>query len=185
MQGLLVGLLLLPVVAVAGHVLDATVTHDDGYYRLAVTARIDAPPELVFRAITDYANLAALNPSIKESQVLATEDPQTHHVRSVIRVCILVFCKHVVQVQRVVQLDNRTIEAVMLPQGSDFRSGIARWQLAADGTATEMSFTETFEPDFWVPPIIGPWLIRRELVREATRTTTHIERLDRPRRHAE
>ena len=40
---------------------------------------------------------------------------------------------------------------------------------------TELQFTETFEPDFWVPPVIGPWLIQRKLVSEVAETVMYIE----------
>ena len=95
-------------------------------------------------------------------------------------ICILVFCKQVEQMQRVVQVDSRTVEAVMLPGQGDFRTGFARWRFGGDGTATELYFTEELEPDFWVPPLIGPWLIERKLVREVTETVRYIEQQQQP-----
>ncbi len=175
MPAVLLGLLLAPAVAVAGEILSSSVVQDAGVYRLTVSARIDAPRATVYRTITDYDNLKAINPSILSSQAAATADPGTHHVHTVINVCILVFCKQVVQMQRVVQVDGRTIEAVMLPEQSDFRAGFARWALAGDGATTVLSFSEELEPDFWVPPVIGPWLIERQLVREVAETVRYIE----------
>ena len=172
-------LLLLHGAAVAGNILDSSVQHEAGVYRLSVSAVIDAPLATVYRVITDYDNLAAISPSIIASRSFATDDPRIHRVRSVIRVCILVFCKRVVQLQRVEQVDSRTIEAVMLPEGSDFRRGLARWQFTEEAGATVLVFSEELEPDFWVPPVIGPWLIESELVREVAETVEYIEQLDR------
>ena len=31
-------------------------------------------------------------------------------------------------------------------------------------------------PAFWVPPVIGPWVIRRKIDEEARRTGTGLER---------
>jgi hypothetical protein len=152
------------------------VTHAGGRYELEIRARIDAPREVVRRAITDYANLAAINPDIEVSELLGTTEAGVSTVRTVIQVCILVFCKQVEQLQRVTQPDAQTIEAEVIPEGSDFRSGFARWRLASPTEmTTELQFTETFEPDFWVPPVIGPWLIQRKLVREVAETVMHIE----------
>jgi hypothetical protein len=81
----------------------------------------------------------------------------------------------VVQVQDVTLLAGHVIEAVILPEFSDFRSGLARWQLTARGAATQLEFSNSFEPDFWVPPVIGPWLIKRKLVWEVTETAMYIE----------
>ena len=172
---LLAVLLLMPPAALAGEILDSSVSHEGVLYSLSVTARIDAPLDTVYRSITDFDNLAAINPAIEESQLLATPTADTRHVRSVIRVCILVFCKRVEQVQEVTLLEDYALDAVVLPQGGDFRSGVAHWQLTAKGATTEMLFTNTFEPDFWVPPVIGPWLIKRKLMREVAETAMYIE----------
>ena len=168
-------LLLMPSVSPAGAILTSSVSHEGSVYSLSVTARIDAPLDAVYQSITDFDNLAAINPAIEESQLLATPAADTWRVRSVIKVCILMFCKRVQQVQDVTLLEGYAIKAVILPQGGDFRSGVAYWQLTASGAATEMLFTNTFEPDFWVPPVIGPWLIKRKLMREVAETAMYIE----------
>ncbi len=168
-------LLLLPASSLAGDILASSVVHDGNTYFLSITARIDAPIDRVYRSITDFDNLGAINPDIEESNVLATPVPGTQRVYSVTRVCILVFCKRVVQVQDVILADDYLIEAVMLPEFSDFHSGFARVQLIEHTASTELLFTHTFEPDFWIPPVIGSWLIKRTLVREVTVTATHIE----------
>ena len=168
------GLLLLPCVVQAGVVQDSSVHREGDVYSLSITAHVEAPLEQVYRSVTDFANLAAINPSIEESGVLESQGNR-QRVRSVIRVCILVFCKRVVQVQDVTLVDARTVVAVMVPGEGDFRAGMARWQLTPVGGGTELLFTETFEPDFWVPPLIGTWLIERELVREVAETAMYIE----------
>jgi hypothetical protein len=174
--GLLALLLLMPAGATVADILASSVTHADGRYDLAIRAHVDAPRDAVYRAITDYSNLAAINPDIEVSELLATTPAGVATVRTVINVCILVFCKRVERLQQVTQPDEFSIEAVIIPEGSDFRSGVARWQLASPTAATtELQFTETFEPDFWVPPVIGPWLIERKLVREVTETAGYIE----------
>ena len=174
-RGLLISLSLFPCALLAGEILDSSVTHDGAVYRLSITARVDAPLTVVYQSITDFTNLAAINPSIEESQILELQGADRQRVRSVIRVCILVFCKRVEQVQDVTLVDSHTVVATMVPGAGDFRAGSARWALMAVGTATDLYFTETFEPDFWVPPLIGPWLIEKKLVREVAETTLSIE----------
>ena len=174
-RGLLISLSLFPGALLAGEILDSSVTHDGAVYRLSITARVDAPLTVVYQSITDFTNLAAINPSIEESQVLESQGADRLRVRSVIRVCILVFCKRVVQVQDVTLVDSRTVVATIVPGAGDFRAGLARWELTAVGTATDLHFTEAFEPDFWVPPVIGPWLIEKKLVREVADTAMYIE----------
>jgi len=173
--GVFISLALFPCVLLAGEILDSSVVHDGAVYRLSITARVEAPLAVVYQSITDFNNLAAINPSIEESQVLESQGADRQRVRSVIRVCILVFCKRVEQVQDVTLVDQRTVVATMVPGGGDFRAGLARWELTAAGAGTDMHFTEAFEPDFWVPPLIGPWLIEKKLVREVAETAVYIE----------
>jgi hypothetical protein len=177
-RNLLLALLLMPVLAAAVEITTSGVTQENNTYTVHVDARIEAPLSLVHATISDFANLADINPSIEESQVLVqTRDRQ--RVRTVVNVCILIFCKRVVQVQDVRKPDAYTIEANMVPGEGDFRSGFARWVLRADDGATRIHFTEVFEPDFWVPPLIGTWMIEDKLVEEVEVTARYIEQLTR------
>jgi hypothetical protein len=38
-----------------------------------------------------------------------------------------------------------------------------------------MHFRAELEPDFFLPPLIGPWLIRREMVNQITEIVMIIE----------
>ena len=109
MRGVLLCLLLAPGPAGAGEILASSVRHEAGVYRLSVTAGIDAPLATVYRSITDYDNLAAINPSIVASRAFATADPPTQRVRSGTEGWILVFCKPGVHKEPGGQVNSRTI----------------------------------------------------------------------------
>jgi hypothetical protein len=87
MRKLLLALLLLPSLVSAADIIASGVTEENNTYTLYVYARIDAPLPMVHAAITDFANLATINPSIEESQVLM-QTPDQQRVRTVVRVCI-------------------------------------------------------------------------------------------------
>ncbi len=165
----------LPGTSIAGSILYSSVQLEDGQYTLSMAVRIDAPLALVYDSITDFNNLAAINPAIEESQILGRPAARTQRVRTVTRVCILVFCKRVEQVQDMTLLQEYALEAVILPDMSDFRSGHARWDFKSRDVTTEMHFSARFEPDFWVPPVIGTWLIKRHLVSETEAMAMYIE----------
>jgi uncharacterized protein YndB with AHSA1/START domain len=166
--------LLWPSAAAAGNIVASGVDHPDERYTLFVTAHIDASPQRVWRTITDYARLADINPAFETSTVLR-QDAKSVRVRTRIRVCILVFCKSVIQVQDVRYPRAQEIVAEMVPGAGDFRTGVAHWSLTQAGSGTRLQFDEWFVPDFWIPPVIGPWLIRRKLVQEVEVTMAHIE----------
>lgn len=175
MGRLLACLLCLPALAVAGDIMDSSVTLDDGVYRIAVDAHIAAPVATVHRLITDYDHLSRLNRSIEYSHIVKVFGPDRHRVHSVIRACILFFCRRVTQVQDIVQHNQDRVEADILPELSDFRYGRAVWQLERQGPDTLLHFTAQLEPAFWVPPLIGPWLFENKIVGELLESATTME----------
>ena len=50
---------------------------------------------------------------------------------------------------------------------------------SADGDGTKMTYKLEMEPDFFVPPVIGPWYLKRTLSQGGLRAVTRIERLAR------
>ena len=168
-------LLLAPALVRGGEILESSVRVEHGEYRVSVSARIDAPPAVVFSTITDYASLAVIVPSIRSSRVLQVQGPGRQRIETVTEACILIFCKDISQVQDVRQIGGYRLEAITLPGMSDLKSGHARWRLLPVGGVTELHFSQVFEPDFWVPAIIGPWMIERLLLGEVRATSDYIE----------
>jgi hypothetical protein len=173
----LLGLALLaaPLLGEAGGVLDAGVSQHQGGYQLSIEARIDAPVDLVYQLITDYDHLGAINPAVRESRILRTLSPAEHRVRIVTRVCVLFYCRDVVQTQDMLQARDHSIMAEIVPKDSDFRSGWGRWQLNAEGNSTLLRFRADIVPAFFMPPLIGTWLMRREMVNQMTEIVRLIE----------
>ncbi len=158
-------------------VLDATADRQGDTYRVDIRARIDAPQAAVRRIVTDYPNLSRLNPAIRSSKVLAAYGPGSSRVRTVTHACVLFFCKDIVQVQDVKVMPDGEVVATTVPALSDFKSAVARWRLSRQDDATVMDFSARFVPAFWVPPVIGPWLIRHKLSDEMAQTAQRIEQL--------
>ncbi len=158
-------------------VLDATLHRNGQTYRVDIRARIEAPEAAVRRIVTDYSHLSELNPAIKSSKVLAVYGPGSSRVRTVTHACVLFFCKDIVQVQDVKVMPDGEVVATTVPALSDFKSAVARWRLSRVDDATVMDFSARFVPSFWVPPLIGPWLIRHKLSDEMAKTAQRIEQI--------
>lgn len=168
--------------AQAGEILVSQVDHDRGLYRLELDMRLDAGQGHVWRLLTDYRHYGQLNDAIKESEILRQQGPGTYRVRTVTRACVYFFCKTVRQVQDVTEVPGRYISAAVLPAQSDFRHGVARVYLWPEGRHTRIRILAEVEPDFWIPPLIGPWIISRKLHAEAQETMRNVERLAGPGR---
>lgn len=171
------GWLLMVVPAWAGEVLDVAVERFDQRYVVEIDARFTAPAERLRALLTDFDHLARINDSIRRSEVIEINSPQHHCVLTEAQVCVAVFCKRIVQVQDVSVLPDGNILATVRPTRSDFSYGIARWDFREEPAGTRMRFRSEIEPAFWVPPLIGPWLIERALQAEMLKSVANLERL--------
>ena len=76
--------------------------------------------------------------------------------------CLLFFCKSFVR-QGYVELEvNEELRAFANPELSDFKLSNETWTFVAEDGGTVVSYRLLMEPDFWVPPGIGPYLIKRK-----------------------
>ena len=67
----------------------------------------------------------------------------------------------------------------VVPGAGDIKAGRADWRFSAEGeNTTRMVFDAEIEPDFWVPPLIGPYLIARAWVRTPGEFRGVVRRFD-------
>ena len=151
-------------------------TRDDGY-KLVFDAVIDAPQPQVYEVLVDFAQMGRINPDISAVSVMVLPNARGERVRSVIEFCVLFFCRQIVQVEDVVKLDRHTIVADIVPGVGDFRSGSTLWRLAGEGPRTRMHYESTRVTDFWIPPLFGPWSVKRAMRSQLEFSIVAIERL--------
>lgn len=171
------GLLLCAFAAVAGKVYTASATHQSGSYRVEVDALVQVPEPQVRALLTDYNRLGRVNPAIETSEILKTRGPGDFQVRTVTEACVWYYCKTIHQVQDVIEAYDGSVTAIVIPERSDFRHGYARLNLWQEPGGTRVLIRSEVEPDFWIPPLIGPWLIKRKLRSEALETVDNLERV--------
>ncbi|RME35576.1 MAG: cyclase/dehydrase [Gammaproteobacteria bacterium] len=148
-----------------------------GGYRVELVALLERPRELVMRLITDYRLLSRINPYVVESRTLPGARPPAQRVALVSEGCLLFFCRRVRHVQDFTRR-GWVLDALMVPAQSDFRSGLLRWTLQApDPRHTRIRMVAQVEPDFWLPPLIGPAILRHALRRMALGSLEGLERI--------
>ena len=177
-RGLLgIGCLLAAFPVAGAEILDLTVVRHESSYLAEVDVRLHAPVERVRAIVMDYAHLPRLNASIREVEVLGRRGARHARVRTLSRICVLFLCKDIRQVQDIDLDDAGNLTAVTDPGASDLRYGVARWHFWQEPASARMRFISEIEPAFWVPPFIGPLLVRHALEREVRETIDNIERL--------
>lgn len=161
----------------ASEIYSARVEHDDNRYIVEVDMHINAKPDKAYALITDYSKLKQLNSDIEKSELIASLDEKTQRVLIVSNVCVLFFCKSITQLQDIAKVSDEVIVATVVPGKSDFDYAHARWYIRQDGDGTRITFNSDLKPSFWVPPVIGPVLIKGKLEDMVVDTIETLEKL--------
>lgn len=168
--------------ASAMQVIAAAVSHSEDAYDVSFTVEIEAEPDQVWRIVTDFANLARLSPTIVESKLLT---PGTRggaaRVQVVLRPCVWsIFCKTIRKVTDAT-LEGRSVEHVTVAEMSDFHSARERMRVepAARRGHSRVSYHASLVPKFFVPPLVGPYVIRKQILKDLALTATRVEALAR------
>jgi hypothetical protein len=164
----------------AAQIQNIEVTHTHNRYHIAMQVTLEAGAAHAFAVFSDYRNLTQINHAVQSAEILSSPNVEPQQLATTINVCFLFFCRELKQLQEMRRSQNAQqyrLDARIVPAQSDFSYGQAQWTMASCGQQTCMTFEAELEPDFWVPPLIGPWVIQRKLRLEAQETAEGIERL--------
>jgi Polyketide cyclase / dehydrase and lipid transport len=161
----------------AADVYVAAASYEGDSYHVSVDAVVSAPLADVHSLLTDYDHLGRINPSIQDSEIVLQRQPGDLRVRTVTDVCVWIYCKRLRQVQDVTDAGDGSIVAIVIPEQSDFSYGYAHLSLWQEAAGTRVRLQGDLKPNFWIPPLIGPWLIKRKLIDEALVTISNLERV--------
>jgi hypothetical protein len=165
-------------VAGASEVRKSDVYHQGARYSVHVESTIDAPVASVRAVITDYDHLDRVHHSVLKSKRLGRNADGDRLVRLLMQPCMLFFCFDTVQVTAFRTLPNGDLRAVIDKTHSDFSYGLMTWQFhSPTPETTGIVFHGEIEPSFWLPPIIGPWLLESTLLTTATDIVDNLELL--------
>lgn len=147
----------------AGEVLETEVVHEKGKYTVRFDVRLAARPDRLKRYLTDYDNYATYFASIKESRVLSRTPGGGWRVKLQLYSCVLFFCRTVNLMRDITEQPDGAITARIDPAQSDFRETTEQWRITADNGNTRLQYRAELIPTFYVPPLIGPWLVKGQI----------------------
>ncbi len=166
--------------AAAVNISDLEITHSKRTYLVAFDALIDAEPARTRELLSDYRQWRRLSDTLSEVQLMRTFPDGRQRIRLRFHSCMLFFCKTIQHTKDVVIHSNGDIVTTMVPEHSDFSSGWERWRFRAEHNKTRLIYHAVLEPTFYVPPLIGPWILKSTLSRTLTVTANRLEAIAKP-----
>ena len=133
----------------------------------------DAPVLTCYSVIADFDHLASFVPSLDSSNIVS-KPGEPLRIRQVGHARAGLF-SYTLDVTLAIQLDpprqirfDRTAGNVRRMRG--------RWSITGAGSTCNIGYDADIEPDFWIPPVIGPLLIRGQVQRQIDALLMEIQR---------
>lgn len=171
-ESLLVALSLLCSVGAAG-ASDTEVRRVGSSFRIQATIEADAPVGLCFAVLSDFDRLSDFIPGMQSSRVVSLPG-EPLLIRQVGRTK-LAFSEYALDVTLAVAVDPPR-EIAFRRVAGNLRRMEGRWQIAGDGARCRIDYRADIEPGFWVPPLIGPLLMRNQVTRQVDGLESEIVR---------
>ncbi|ROO30126.1 hypothetical protein [Salinisphaera japonica] len=134
---------------------------------------VDLGVSRAYAAATRFEALAAAAELIESSRLVGPD-----RLDSRLSMCVAFYCKTVRQVANLSRMPPTELDMAFVPGAGDFKTGRAHWRFMPAGPGhTHIVFDATLVPDFWVPPLIGSWAIRRALAGQVLDTGRAIEQV--------
>jgi Polyketide cyclase / dehydrase and lipid transport len=177
---LLAGALFLPILPLCAAEMTFIEMWEEGdRYHLRSESLIEAPPELVLSTLLDYENFYRISGGIKETRYVEPDTDGVPRAYTRVESCVLFFCRSIEKVERVIVVSSQEIVLDVDPEKSDFRYNHSRWLIKPNGKGTRLGYVMVMEPDFWIPPLIGPWAIKKKLASAAMNMAHRLEHMAR------
>jgi hypothetical protein len=148
-------------------------------YRVVADTHLDASPAAIYKVLLDFDNdrYQRISEIYKESSYLPPDGDGTPLVYTRVEGCLLGFCRSMRRVERLEVVTPRFIRSRTVPERSDFKYSMSEWTFVAEGDGTRVTYLMEMEPDFVLPPFVGPWLLKRTLMQGAPAAIDQIELL--------
>jgi ribosome-associated toxin RatA of RatAB toxin-antitoxin module len=159
----------------AADLLDVQVELRNKRYRLYSEVHFSVSREALYELLIDYEKFEKFTSAIVESRNIEPDEKGRPGFYARMEGCVFLFCKSFIRNGYLLLTPIVEIVAIANPDESDFKFSRERWQLIPNGEGTLMIYDFEMEPAFWVPPVIGPYFIRRTLRRGAGRAVNRIE----------
>lgn len=170
-------LLLIAGLACSAELREVVVERNDNHYQLNSSAWFNVSQDALYAVLTNHDLFTEFTSAIAESRNVEPDEEGRPRFYSRMEGCVLLWCKSFIRNGHLLLQPKVEIIAISDPEQSDFALSRERWQLVPEGEGTLLIYEFEMEPDFWVPPVVGPYFIVRSLRAGGEKAIDRIEAL--------
>ena len=162
-------------VAEAAEILNISVDSDDGIYTMTSEVWFDASIEQIYEVYKSWDYSTQFSSAIVEARDMEPDElgRAQFYVRN--KGCVLFFCQSFERQGYVESEPNTVVRAFANPDTSDFHLSNEVWQFDVRDGGTVVTYDMSMHPKFWIPPGIGPYLLKRKLKKNGGDAVDRIE----------
>ena len=163
--------------ATAAELRSIEVEHERGEYSVVSVVWFDAGLEETFEVFRTWDLSEQFSSAIVEARDLPPDESGRPGFYTRAEGCILFFCRSLERQGWVEHVKNQELHAYVDPERSDFEFVHETWTFHEEHGGTRVRYELHMDPKFWVPPAIGPYLIKRKLAKASGAALDRIERV--------
>ena len=147
----------------------------DGIYMLQSVVWFDADIETVYRVVLDWDLSEQFSSVVVEARNTGSDATGDRGFYTRNEACVLFYCMSVERVGRVEHEPVAIIKAITDPEKSDFHISNETWEFEQEGDGTLIRYQLEMRPKFWIPPLIGPYVLKKKLREDGAAALNRIE----------
>jgi hypothetical protein len=156
-------MLLAALPARSADLLSVEVDRVDGAYTMRSEVLFEVGIEAIYETMLDWDLSTEFSSVVVESRNLEPDETGRRGYYSRNEACVAFFCASFERYGVVEHERYEFIEATVIPEKSDFHVSDERWTFRETDGGTIVTYDLTFKPKFFVPPLIGPYMLKRKL----------------------
>lgn len=162
-------------VAQSAEILSISVDSDEGIYTMTSEVWFNASVEQIYAVYKSWDYSTQFSSAIVEARDMEPDQQgrAQFYVRN--KGCVLFFCQSFERQGYVESELNAVVRAIANPETSDFHLSKESWQFLARDGGTIVTYDLLMRPKFWIPPGIGPYILKRKLKKSGGDAVDRIE----------
>ena len=148
-----------------------------GRYNITLDAVLDAPYEQIYAIVATPARWPRLSGIVTAAEVLDELPDGRRIVGVTFEDCILIFCQTVRKKEALQTAADGNIDTLGFPEQSDFSYAHEHWLISGAGRRTRILYRAEMTPSFFIPPLIGAYILKAKIRSLLLHVTANLEKL--------